>query len=275
VTPEASLRGRLRATPPDRQDAQMVDSLREHFNEWYADMADTPQRDSLKQQHLGLPPDLESTSLLHFDGLLEIREWLALTPDKVLLDLACGRGGYALWFAATTGARVIGVDFSDVAIAQATQAAERRGLTDRVTFQVGELEAIGLPDASVDAVLCVDAVQFAGDPTRAATEIRRVLRPGGLAVLTGWESIVPGDERLPERIRQTDLGTQLPAGGLVDVSVADRPDWRVPERSMWEAARDVDPGGDAALKSLQEEAAAVLPTFDLMRRVLATCRAPG
>lgn len=252
----------------------MGDSLLDHFNEWYAEMGDTPERDALKQQHLGLPPDLESTSLLHYDGLLEVRDRLALSADDVLLDLACGRGGYALWLASTTAARVIGVDFSSVAISQASAAARARGMTEQVVFQVGELEAIGLPDASVDALLSVDALQFAGDPVKAAAEMCRVLRPGGPAVLTGWEPIDPGDERLPQRIRQMDWQRQLAAGGFTDVTVEDRADWRIPERSMWEAALALEPGGDAALASLKEEAEHILPTFDLMRRVLAVGHAP-
>ena len=245
-----------------------------HFDEWYADMPDSPDRDALKQQHLGLPPDLESTSLLSFSALGEVRELLALTDTDVLLDLGCGRGGYALWLAKETGARVIGVDFSAVAIGQAAETARARGVSDQVSFQVGELENIGLPDASVDAVLCVDAVQFAADITAAAAEIRRVLRTGGRAVLTCWEALDHLDDRIPERLRAVSLLSQLRAGGLVDVEVRDRRDWRSSERSMWEAAVALDPGDDAALQSLKEEGERVLPVFDLTRRVLATGRAP-
>jgi SAM-dependent methyltransferase len=245
-----------------------------YFDEWYAAMLDTPDRDALKQRLLGLPPGLESTSLLTFDGLQEIRRRLEVGPDSVLLDLACGRGGYGIWLAGETGARVIGVDFSAVAVRQAAEAAAAAGLADRTEFRVGELEAIGLPDASVDAVLCVDAIQFAADVTAGATEVRRVLRPGGPAFVTCWEPVDPGDDRLMERIRRIDLAGQLTAGGLVDVVVENRTDWRAAERALWEAVVRLDPRGDPALTSLKEEGEQVLPTLDLTRRVLATGRRP-
>ena len=66
----------------------------EHFNEWYAAMRAESARDRIWQEQLGLPPELVSTSLLSMAGLREVGTLLALGPDAVLLDLACGRGGY-------------------------------------------------------------------------------------------------------------------------------------------------------------------------------------
>jgi hypothetical protein len=43
---------------------------------------------------------------------------------------------------------------------------------------------------------------------------------------------------------------------------------------MWTEAAALDPGGDAALRSFHDEAVRVLPTQDLIRRVLATATAP-
>src|SRR4051794_19680875 len=143
-----------------------------------------------KQRHLGLPPELMSTSALTMTGLRAVAGVLALGPGDVLLDLACGRGGYGLWLARETGATVVGVDFSRVAIEQAAAAAAGFGVDgERAEFRVGELEATGLPGSSVDAVLCVDAVQFAGDIVSALREMRRVLRPGGRVVVTCWEPV--------------------------------------------------------------------------------------
>lgn len=248
----------------------------EHFNEWYAAMDGRSERDRLWQRLLGLPAELVSTSLLSMAGLREIAGLLDLGPDDVLLDLACGRGGYGLWLARETGCRVIGVDFSEVAVADAGGRVSSFGLDGRAEFRVGELEAVGLPEASVDAVLCVDAIQFAGDVTKAAAEVRRVLTPGGLAAFTSWEPLDRADEVLPARIRALDLATALPAGGLVDVAVVDKADWLDTERALWAAVMAVDAGDDDGLKDAQEEGANV-STILLPRcwRVLATGRAPG
>lgn len=246
----------------------------EHFDHWYADMASSRALENAQQRLLGLPPDLQSTSLLTLDGLREVADALALEPGQTLLDLACGRGGYGLWLAREHGVRVIGVDFSAVALDAARRSAAGFGLDGRAEFALGDLEATGLPAACVDAVLCIDAVQFAGSTEAAATEIRRVLRPGGRAALTCWEPLDPSDASLPERIRLLDLAGSLAAGGLVDVTSRDRAGWLGAERAYWEAAVECDPAGDPALVSWQEEGQRVLPTLDRLRRVMVTGRAP-
>ena len=240
----------------------------ERFDRWYADRAESPEADELVTRMLGLPPGLASNSLLSGVGLDEVVAVLDLHESHVLLDLACGRGAYGLEIARRTGCRLIGVDFSAVAI---TQARERAG--DRGEFLVGELTATGLNTASVDAVLIVDAFQFADPKPKALRECRRVLRPGGRLVITGWEAVDPADERVPVRMRQMDLAGQLPEAGFADVEVVEKPDWRQTEKRLWEAALAVGATEDPALLSMQEEGRRVLDTFDGLRRVMATATA--
>ncbi|MGC7098355.1 class I SAM-dependent methyltransferase [Amycolatopsis lurida] len=71
------------------------------------------------------------------------------------------RGGYGLEITRRGGSRLVGVDFSAVAIGQANRRARELGLADRAEFRVGELTATGLDTASVDAVLIVDSTQVA------------------------------------------------------------------------------------------------------------------
>jgi SAM-dependent methyltransferase len=247
-----------------------------YFDGWYADMIASVVLEEAKQRCLGLPPELRSTSAVTMPALREITSLLSLGPGSVVVDLACGRGGYGLWVARETGARVIGVDFSAVAIEQAAGAVRTFGLDDsRATFQVGALEATGLPDAGADAVMCLDAIQFAADITVAAAEIRRVLRPGGVAVVTCWEPADRAAGVLSPRLQRVDLAAQLGAGGLVDVEVIERADWHAAERGFMEAAAACEPGDDPALQSWHNEGVRVLPVFDQMRRVLATASAPS
>lgn len=154
-------------------------ALAQYFDTWYAGMAGSPVTDEIQQRHLGLPPSLLSTSLLSWEGIAEVTEALRLSPGAILLDLACGRGGYGLEIAARTDARLAGVDFSAEAIHQARELARRPG---RVTaFWVADLAAPGLGTGSAGAALCVDAIQFAPRPDAAYRELRRVLAPGGQA----------------------------------------------------------------------------------------------
>ena len=238
----------------------------EDFDRWYADRAASPLADELVRRTLALPPGLESTSVLSGAGLDEVVTALGLGAGRVLLDLACGRGGYGLEIARRTGCRLVGVDFSAVAIEQAR---ERSG----GDFRVGTLTATGLNASSVDAVLIVDALQFAESKPDALRECLRVLRPGGRLVVTCWQAVDPGDERVSRRTRELDLATQLPEAGFAGVEIADRPEWRVTERRMWEEALTVE-APDPAMVSMQVEARHILSNFDTRRRLLATAVKP-
>lgn len=75
------------------------------------------------------------------------------------------------------------------------------GLAGRARFVLGDLTHTGLPQASVDAAVSIDAFHFAADPAAAAAEARRVLRPGRRLVLTNWQPKTPDDGRLLGRTR--------------------------------------------------------------------------
>ena len=244
-----------------------------YFDQWYADMAASPARDAIIARALGLPPELRSASLLTWQGIAEVTEELRLPQDGLLLDIACGRGGYGIEVARRTGARLVGVDFSAVALEQARSISARRLPAGRSEFQIGTLLATGLPTGVADGLMCVDAVQFAEPPLAALLEFRRLLTSGGRLALTCWEAVDPSDERVPPRIHAVDLRRDLPKAGFVDVEVQEKPEWRQAERAMWEeAVAAVD--SDAAVRSLQAEGRRSLDTFDSLRRVFATATAP-
>jgi SAM-dependent methyltransferase len=99
-------------------------------------------------------------------------------------------GTHLLAGRAREGAVLIGVDFSTVAVQQATDRAALFGLTDRAIV-VGDLAATGLADGTADGVVSMDALHFAAKPTAAAREARRLLRPGGRLVMTNWQPRSP------------------------------------------------------------------------------------
>lgn len=241
----------------------------EEFDDWYAAMA--PAKDEIAQRHLGLPPDLLSSSLLPWNGIAEVTAALRLAAGGVVVDLACGRGGYGIEVAKRTGARVIGVDFSAEAVRLAGGNAAGHGLA--AEFHVGRLDATGLGDASADGIMCVDAIQFA-DPAEAAFgELHRILRPGGRVAVTTWEPVDRTEEWLPARLRVLDLHAGLTAAGFAEVTVDERAGWLEQEMALWTEAAALDPGDDASLRSLHDEAVRVLGRNPL-RRVLATAARP-
>jgi SAM-dependent methyltransferase len=243
----------------------------EYFDRWYAAKAGSPQVAEIMNRRLGLPPDAQA-GIVPAVAIDAIAGELRLKPGDVLLDLACGRAWYGLEIAARSGARLIGVDFSAEAVRQAGQQA-RLGHRD-AEFKTGDLTASGLPDQSVNAVLCTDSIQFPERPDEAYGEIRRVLVPGGRVVLTSWEALDPGDERLSQRMRRVDLGAGLRTAGFTDVEVGDRPQWLECEMAVWQEAVALDPGADPALRSFHDEGVRSLGYVDGLRRVMAAATAP-
>jgi ubiquinone/menaquinone biosynthesis C-methylase UbiE len=99
------------------------------------------------------------------------------------------------------------------------------------SFRVGELTAAGLPDASVEAVLCTDAIQFPDEPAGAYDEIRRVLKPGGRVVLTCWEPLDRNDERLSVRYAaQTSVSASIRRASRTLRSATARRGWHASTR---------------------------------------------
>ena len=105
---------------------------------------------------------------------------LAPGPDDVILELAGGTGELAAVLAPMV-AQVIYTDFSPAMV----DAARRRGIPG-VEHRVLDMQAIDLPDASVDGVICRYGYMLAPDPALALRETRRVLRPGGRLALATW-----------------------------------------------------------------------------------------
>jgi SAM-dependent methyltransferase len=243
------------------------------FDTWHANVANSPACATIFQRALGLPPQVVSNSLLTGAGLAEVVAALRLAPGQTLVDLACGRGGYGREVARRTGARLVGLDFSAVAVAIAARGGPRR----QARFCVADFTAPGLRDHSAHAVMCIDAIQFGDPPLAALRQCRRILASGGRLAVTTWEPSgpVPVSGTVPEPFHQMDLGRDLLDAGFEQIEVTEKPEWYAAQRTLCEAALQADASGDLALASLRKEATQVLATFDSMRRVLATATAPA
>jgi ubiquinone/menaquinone biosynthesis C-methylase UbiE len=116
----------------------------------------------------------------------EMLEPAALRAGDRVLELACGPGGLGIAAAQLVGdGEVVLSDISPQMIGIAKSRAEARGLSNVITMEL-DLERIDQPDESYDSVLCREGLMLVPDPGRAASEIRRVLRPGGRAVVAVW-----------------------------------------------------------------------------------------
>ena len=111
----------------------------------------------------------------------------AIGPGARVLDVACGTGLVSLAAAAAAlpGGEVVGVDLSGAMVEAARGNAAARGVRN-ARFARMDAERLELPDAAFDVVLCALGFMYLPDPAAAAREMRRVLRPGGRAVIAIW-----------------------------------------------------------------------------------------
>lgn len=114
------------------------------------------------------------------DQLYTLVAGFGLARGSVAVDVGCGEGTHSLRLARDLGLRVTGVDPVERHVLTARAAAD--GVSG-VDFQRGIAEAIPLPDASVDLVWCRDVLVHVADLAAAYAEFRRVLRPGGRAIV--------------------------------------------------------------------------------------------
>ena len=128
----------------------------------------------------------------HWHALLagvqgELLAQAAAQPGEQALDVACGTGVVSLALAAAVGpaGSVLGVDLSAAMVASAAARAQAAGVT-QARFARMDAEALALPAASFDLVVCALGLMYVPDPATALREVQRVLRPGGRAVFAVW-----------------------------------------------------------------------------------------
>lgn len=115
-----------------------------------------------------------------------------LQPGQRVLDLASGTGDPAVMIAGRVApnGHVVITDLAPQMVDIARENAAKTGLKN-VSFEVVDAHTMPFPDASFDRVTCRLGVMFFWDCQRALREVRRVLKPGGLAAFIAWG---PGEQ---------------------------------------------------------------------------------
>jgi arsenite methyltransferase len=158
-----------------------------------------------------------------------------LSEGEVVLDIGSGGGIDTVLAARHVGptGQVIGLDMLAEMCERGRAAAEEAGVAAWCDLLEGEMEAIPLPDASIDVVISNGVINLSHRKSRAFAEIARVLRPGGrtcvadlvvnddlppevLSSGAAWAGCIAG--ALSERV----LLRKLDRAGLVDIELTER-----------------------------------------------------
>jgi ubiquinone/menaquinone biosynthesis C-methylase UbiE len=107
------------------------------------------------------------------------RQWVCAQATGEVLEVAIGTGRNLPYY--PEGIRLTGIEFSPAMLDLARRRADELGL--QVDLCVGDAQALDLPDASFDTVVCTLSLCAIPDDRRAVAEMWRVLRPGGRLLL--------------------------------------------------------------------------------------------
>jgi SAM-dependent methyltransferase len=206
------------------------DVVASSYDVFYGAWGRSPTLRRIWREHVTGPDYPEAFAHISFLPLAQLQalaEGLDLAADGLLVDLACGAGGPGLWVAKESGARLIGCDLSPVAVERANERVPGVGMTGRAEFRHGTFERTGLQAQSADAVMTVDALQYAPDKTKALAEVARILRPGRRFSFVTFELDAERVAGLPVWDHPVgDYRPLLDAAGFEVLSYEPMPHWR-------------------------------------------------
>jgi len=157
-----------------------------------------------KAQWSAAAPGWERSSAWFDRNSADLVNWICdaagVQPGHIVLDVACGAGQPSVTAAQRVrpDGRVIATDLSPQMADVTRRRAQRLGL-DNLDAREMDAQALAFADASFDAATCRFGLMFCPEPVRAASEVRRVLKPGARFALAVWDAPekIPSSRRSP------------------------------------------------------------------------------
>jgi ubiquinone/menaquinone biosynthesis C-methylase UbiE len=154
---------------PDGRAIEYFDSHAEHYD---ASQYRTGRRTFINSRH---------------DRIVSMLATLDQPASATVLDAGCGPGNLVLELAARYG-HVCAMDASPRMVSLARSHAARHA---NVSYHVGNIEALPFADGAFDLVCSAGVIEYLPRVDEAVKEMRRVLRPGGLLVLSTTNAVAP------------------------------------------------------------------------------------
>ena len=119
-----------------------------------------------------------------FPATAELGDRLSVEPGDHILDIGCGLGGPARYFAQRFDCRVSGIDITEPFIEAGNKLTELLGLSDKVSLEQGDGHRLPYGDGVFDGAYSQHVTMNVADRSRFFAEAWRVLKPGGFFALT-------------------------------------------------------------------------------------------
>jgi arsenite methyltransferase len=180
------------------RDLMHTDELKAVVRDAYAGVDSSSEGVAYK---LYSPDELAQVPRSAIEGALGVGNHLRfaeIQEGETLLDLGCGAGIDSVLAARRTGptGQVIALDFLPEMLDRTSAAAAEAGLANIETLEA-EMEALPLPDESLDHVISNGVINLSARKRRVLAECARVLRPRGKLALA---DLTVGDEELPPEV---------------------------------------------------------------------------
>src|ERR1700758_2366344 len=183
----------------------------------------------------GLPKEVVAASL----GCGNPTALAAINAGETVLDLGSGGGIDVLLSAKRVGpaGKAYGLDMTDEMLALASENQRKAGVAN-VEFLKGEIEAVPLPDNSVDVVISNCVINLSADKDRVLREAFRVLKPGGRIAVSDvvTRGAIPAEIRksvllwvgcVAGALEENDYRSKLAAAGFEEIDVEPTRTYRI------------------------------------------------
>jgi SAM-dependent methyltransferase len=181
------------------------------------------------------------------EKLMLLGQLCRLHPGQRMLDLASGKGEMLCRWADAFGIEGHGVDISTVFVPIARERAAELGVSDRVTFELGDAAEPG-EHGEYDIVSCIGATWIGGGLAGTAALMRRAVRPGGLLLIGEpyWADDTPAEAYAALFTQRDDYTTldgtldRLETAGLelLEMMLADGDSWDRYVAAQWWTVSD-------------------------------------
>jgi SAM-dependent methyltransferase len=144
--------------------------------------------------------DIGQNSWITAEEMLSLIQPLHLNSNSVVLEVACGSGGPAMFVAENTGCKIHGVDSNENAIETA------RNQSSQIQFKVADAnQALPFESDTFDAIYCMDAVNHLTNRLQILREWHRLLKKGGRFLYTD-PIVVTGPLTNDEMMKRSSIG---------------------------------------------------------------------